>query len=134
MAQHRCRACVVACMDFRLNRAVNAFLAQRGLERGGADVIRIAGAIMALVRPTDPRDRDWLLSQLNVSYELHGVREFHLINHRDCGAYGPAVSADPARELQIHTGDLRAARELVRDAFPDVQVATHLFEWAPRGS
>ena len=84
----KCKACLVYCMDFRLHESLANFFAQQKLDGAGADVIRVGGAIKSLAQPKEIRDREFLLEQLNVAYELHGVRQFYLINHEDCGAYG----------------------------------------------
>jgi carbonic anhydrase len=115
-------------MDFRLHGGLNGFLAREGLEREGADIIRIAGAAKALVRPAHERDRDFLVNMLRVSYDLHGVRQVYLINHEDCGAYGPEDIPDSAEELAVHRKDLRAARDLLCELYPDVNVGLR-FLW-----
>lgn len=128
MAAHPCRACLVYCMDFRLHESLANFLADQKLVADGADIIRVAGAIKSLAQPQESRDREFLLEMLNVAYDLHGVRQFYLINHEDCGAYGLEDVPDSEGELATHGDDLRAARTLVKEIFPDVEVFTY-FMW-----
>ena len=125
MAEHKCRACIVYCMDFRLHEPLNNFLEDQKLDGDGADVVRVAGAIKSLSRPQNARDREFLLEQLNVAYELHGVRQLYLINHEDCGAYGLEDVVDSPEELALHAEDLRVARALLKDRFPDTEVLTY---------
>jgi hypothetical protein len=122
MSEYRCRACVLFCMDFRLHGGLDRFLKDEGLDRDGTDLIRVAGAARALAQPDNPRDREWLLEQLGVSHDLHQARQIYVINHEDCGAYGPEQIPDSSLELEIHRRDLRAAGGLVRERFPDVEV------------
>jgi len=128
MDEHFCRACILLCMDFRLHEHLDAFMTRHGLGADRADVIRVAGAVKSLARPDDPRDRERLLEMFTVSYELHHAREFHLVNHEDCGAYGLEKIADDEREIETHRGDLRRAREVLAERFPDVEVHCH-FAW-----
>ncbi|MEE9122767.1 MAG: carbonic anhydrase [Syntrophobacteria bacterium] len=128
MAEHRCRACVVYCMDFRLHESLANFFAEQKLDGDGADVIRVGGAIKSLSRPKEARDREFLLEQLNVAYALHGVRQFYLINHEDCGAYGLEDVVDSPEELATHREDLRVAKILIQDRFPDTEILTYFMK------
>lgn len=125
MAAHRCRACIIFCMDFRLNGALTAFLSEQKLDKDGADIIRVAGAVKTLARPGDPRDRDFLLDQVATSARLHGTRQFYLINHEDCGAYGQEQVPDSDAEMAVHSHDLRAGRALLQERFPASEVLTY---------
>ena len=123
MAQ--CRACLVYCIDFRFHESLTNFFAEQKLDADGADVIRVGGAIKSLAQPKETRDREFLLEQLNVAYELHGVRQFYLINHEDCGAYGLEDVIDSPEEFATHREDLRIAKTLVQDRFPDTEILTY---------
>ena len=124
MAADHCRACIIFCMDFRLSGALAAFLSAEKLDKDGADIIRVAGAAKSLARPNDPRDRDFLLEQLAISGRLHGARQFYLINHEDCGAYGQEQMPGGDAELAVHSRDLRAGRALLQERFPAIDVLT----------
>ncbi|MCG6916611.1 MAG: hypothetical protein LJE89_03600 [Deltaproteobacteria bacterium] len=128
MAAHQCKACLVYCMDFRLHESLANFFAEQQLVGPGADIIRVGGAIKSLARPKESRDREFLLEMLSVSYDLHRVRQFYLINHEDCGGYGLEDVPDSEEELAIHRDDLKAAAALVKSRFPDVEVLTY-FMW-----
>ncbi len=128
MAEHRCRACLVYCMDFRLHESLANFFAEQKLDGDGADIIRVGGAIKSLSRPKEARDREFLLEQLNVAYALHGVRQFYLINHEDCGAYGLEDVIDSPEELATHREDLRVAKALIQNRFPDTEILTYFMK------
>jgi carbonic anhydrase len=112
-------------MDFRLHESLANFFAEQKLDGDGADVIRVGGAIKSLAQPKAARDREFFLEQLNVAYELHGVRQFYLINHEDCGAYGLEDVIDSPEELATHREDLRVAKALIQDRFPDTEILTY---------
>jgi len=122
MSKHACRACMIFCMDFRLHDALAAFLRDERLDWHKADIVRVAGAAKSLARPKEPRDREFLLEQLEVSRALHDARQFYLVNHEDCGAYGPEEIPDTHEELAVHRCDLQLAKELLATRFPDVEV------------
>jgi len=122
----RCKALVVTCIDYRLHERLAAFLSDRGLDIDGADVIRVAGGVRMLIRPEYTRDKEWLLEQFSYAYEVHGVREIHLINHEDCGVYGPELEPDPKVEFVMQRQDLRSAGALIRRTLHDVEVHTWL--------
>ena len=128
MRVHQCKACLVYCMDFRLHDLLAKFLAEQELVEAGADIIRVAGAIKSIAQPQQSGDRDFLLEMLRVSYDLHGVRKFYLINHEDCGAYGLEDVPDSEEELATHRKDLKSARALLESLYPDVEVLTY-FMW-----
>jgi hypothetical protein len=115
-------------MDFRLHESLANFFAEQKLDGDGADVIRLGGAIKSLAQPKETRDREFLLEQLNVAYELHGVRQFYLINHEDCGAYGLEDVVDSPEELATHREDLRVAKALIQDRFPDTEILTYFMK------
>ncbi len=112
-------------MDFRFHASLASFLTEQKLDGDGADVIRVAGGIKTLAQPREARDREFLLEQLDIAHKLHGVRQFYLINHEDCGAYGLENVIDSAEELAAHRKDLRAAGSMVQNRFPDVEVFTY---------
>lgn len=122
MVEHSCRACVLFCMDFRFHDHLAELFVEEGLDEERADVIRVAGSAKNLARPEDPRDREHLYEMFQTSYDLHHARQFYLVNHEDCGAYGLEVIADDDDEIAIHRGDLRRAREQLAERFPDVEV------------
>lgn len=128
MAIHTCRATVLCCMDFRLHEALAAFLKAQGLDEDRADVIRVAGAAKTLVRPADPRDREFLLEQIRSSRDLHWAKQIYLVNHEDCGVYGPEDIPDDEEEIAIHRADLAAAEQLLLEQLPGVEVV-RCFIW-----
>jgi hypothetical protein len=112
-------------MDFRFHGSLSAFLAEEGLDNDGTEIIRVAGAARSLVRPSAARDRDFLQEQLATSCRLHGVRQFYLVDHEDCGAYGREQVPDSDEELAVHARDLRAARALLEKRFSTIEVLTY---------
>ena len=99
-----------------------------GGSSGLAGLIRVAGAAKTLAQPKNPRDREWLLEQVQISHDLHAARQVYLVNHEDCGAYGPEQIPDCDKELEVHREDLKAARATLQERFPDMEIVP-CFTW-----
>lgn len=119
---HQCRAALLFCMDFRFHDQLAAFIAAEGLDQDGVDVIRVAGAAKNLARPGRDRDREFVLEQVKTSRRIHQVRQIYLVNHEDCGAYGPEDIPDTAEELAIHRKDLLAAAGMLKGLFGELEI------------
>ncbi len=128
MTEHRCRALVVFCMDYRLNRQLASFLESEGLSHDGADIVRVAGAVKNLARPSHESVREFMLSQIQTGRRIHHIEKVYLVNHEDCGAYGPEDIPDTAQELEVHRRDLLAGKRLVERHFPGM-TALPFFMW-----
>jgi hypothetical protein len=101
-----CDALIVHCIDFRFVHFIREFT-DRELEGKTYDEVGYAGAT-----------KDWrtVMEEVDISERLHGPKRLVLINHEDCGAYGPDGTPEK------HAADLRGAREAVLAKYPDVRV------------
>ena len=124
MAEHSCRACVLYCIDFRFHRQLERFLREQDLDREGTDIVRIAGVAKGLAGSASA-ERDFIVNQLEISHRLHHTRQIYLVNHEDCGAYGLEQEVDSEQELACHREDLRAARQLLAERFPQIEILTY---------
>ena len=103
---HTCQALVVACIDFRFQKALAGWL-DRNVGYGNYDRVGLAGGV---------KDWDAIAGQIDLSKRLHHIGRVILINHEDCGAYGEAGT------FEKHSADLRKAKAEVLKKHPDVQV------------
>ncbi len=123
MAQ-TCQVCIVTCMDFRLHRradgrdALGKFVDQLGCD---CDVITRAGAVRDIVRSAG-KGENTLLRDIGVSIALHQIETIYLVNHEDCGAYGPHNFPDADAECAMHNDDLDTACNILREKFAGVEV------------
>ncbi len=101
MADLSCEVLVIHCMDYRLQRYLNDWLASNA-GSGGYDRVGIAGGV---------QDVFTVLKHIELAVALHRIRKVILINHEDCGAYGPAGT------LERHKADLRAAERRILALF-----------------
>lgn len=126
MASHHCKAVLVTCMDFRLHQRADGrnytadFIRRLRID---CDLITRGGSIQDLVRSKEGSGFDKsLLRDSKVSAKLHQVETVYLINHEDCGAYGEMDFSSREEEIAQHEEDLKKAREIINEEFPDVKV------------
>lgn len=109
----KCQACVLTCMDFRIQSAVANWVREKGLA-DKYDYLALPGA-----------SRDFLaegkLPLLEASYRLHHIQEVYLIHHEDCGAYN--LGALPVEEqLDRQRQDMELAARILKERHPELKV------------
>lgn len=119
------QALVLHCIDYRFIHEIVHEMKRRGLDRA-YDLVAVAGAAKNIVDPTEPHDRDFVLRQINLARNLHGINEVILINHVDCGAYKAAGLTDPEKEEERHRQDLVQAKKMIDQQFSGIQVTNLL--------
>lgn len=119
---HTCRTLVLHCIDFRLGKAINAYLGKTN-HLGDCDIVSVAGAAKDLVSPAADASRDFILRQIDISKRLHNISRVILMNHTDCGAYGGRKAfASSEEEKNAHLGDMQKAQEYILTRHPDLSV------------
>ncbi len=95
---------------------------EKGLT-GDCDLVSVAGAAKNISNPTDSCDAPFVLKQISLSHDLHHVKKVILMNHLDCGAYGGAKAfAAPEEEKIKHVADLKAAADLIKQKYPELEL------------
>lgn len=134
---HNCQNLVINCLDFRLQESLVKFLTGLGLTND-YDLISVAGGALALARPREKRDRDFILEQIEITVKKHGINRVSIINHEDCGAYGGSQAfASAAEEKEKHAKDLKLAKEVIGKKFSQIKIALYYaqkgagnFQWS----
>ncbi len=98
MADHSCEVLVIHCMDYRLQKYLNDWL-DKNPGTGNYDRVGIAGGVL---------DIYLVLKHIELSVRLHKIRRVILVNHEDCGAYGPAGT------FERHRADLIEAERKIQ--------------------
>lgn len=106
---HSCSALLVSCIDFRVQPLVEAW-ARQNLGPKNYDRVALAGGV---------KDFSAIMSQIDLSVKLHGVKKIILMNHEDCGAYGESGTEENHRQ------DLLSAAQTVKSKYPDLTVETY---------
>jgi len=118
-------------MDYRFITAIREHIESLDLTERYDDVA-VAGSTLAVSRPHDAPGGDFILEQVRISHELHGIRQVVLINHQNCGAYGEME--DASGERMQHETDLRKAAKVIQDRFPDLDVVCYFATLSEKGS
>lgn len=123
--EQEAKALVLSCIDFRFLASERYFLALQNLGNQ-YDWTALAGASLALSGFPRTVDTEAFWDQLDLSYQLHGIKKVIILDHQDCGAYAskvdPELSKDPERELQVHTDFLNQAFWAIRERYPDLNI------------
>jgi carbonic anhydrase len=108
-------------MDFRFRTAIRRLLVNLGL-RDDYDMVSCAGATMDLTNGDDGA-RQFILKQIRISIEKHGIQKVYIVHHLDCGAYGghTAFASLEAEKLR-HIEDMKKARDVIMSTFPELTV------------
>lgn len=109
MGNHKAESIIVTCIDFRLQEAINNWIAQNFAPKT-FDRVSLAGGVKNL---------DQILTQIEIAKRLHHIKKVVLINHEDCGAYGEEGAEEK------HAQDLRDAKSKIKEQFPDLEVETY---------
>jgi len=111
------------CLDWRLHPQLENYFKERS---GDCDLCVTAGSIKGLI---DIETRDFFLGQIEVSKKLHHCAGVILTMHMDCGAFGgSAAFGDRASELAHHKEQLAQAREIIRQAYPEMKVDSFIID------
>lgn len=98
---------------------------------GDSDIVSFAGAAKNI---NDESTRAFAMKQIELSKQLHGMTEVHLMNHMDCGAYGGHKAfTDQNAEHVFQVAELEKAAELVLKQFPDLTVVLWLADIQEEG-
>lgn len=113
---------VVSCIDYRF-RALIADWIRRQIGNN-ADLMAVAGAAKDFI---SHEWRQYLLEQVKAA---RSVRRVHLLNHRDCGAYGGS-SKHPtlAEERQFHFDQCAVAERFLLDQSPELRVKLYFVDF-----
>ena len=106
MTDISCEALVVHCMDYRLQRYLNDWL-DRNLGIGNYDRVAIAGGVLDIYS---------VLQQIELAVPMHQIRKVILVNHENCGAYGPAGT------FEQHKSDLIEAERKIHALYMNLMV------------
>jgi len=123
-------ALILCCVDYRYIEAIQAFVKRR-LSVATYDLKTDAGGTKALL-DGNAAVRTWMLHNIRLAYQRHGVRTVVLVHHEDCAAYGGSTAfKDCAKETAFHAQQLAMAASLLRSAFPRLTVRMFYAHGAP---
>ena len=119
------RALMLSCMDYRLVDDLITFMAAHDYH-DNYDHVVLAGASLGVVHPAFADWHATFWQHLQVAKDLHGITEVIAIDHRDCGAYRLALTAEavdtPEKETAAHREHMQEFTRQVAEKHPDLRV------------
>jgi hypothetical protein len=113
--EHKADVLLLTCMDFRF------FVKIADLMKGVKyDHVILAGAALGAVVPAKENWHKTFFDHVELAVKLHEVPAILVMEHRDCGAYGPKgfgllpEKPTPRRERQVHFDQT----EILHDRIP----------------
>lgn len=132
---HEADALLLTCMDFRFFLKIAEMM--KGIKY---DHVILAGAALGVVvkNPTCLADKarwqDTFFDHLELATALHNIKKVIVLEHRDCGAYGPkgfcVLPDNPDRDLErrVHEQKAEELREKIRAINEDLYFCSFLME------
>jgi hypothetical protein len=122
---------LLSCMDLRLLDEIVAFMDGKDLTNRYDHVI-LAGASLGVMYEGNPHWAQTFWDHLDVARELHDIREVHIMDHRECGAYrkllGLDFKGDPDGETRAHAEVAHRLKAAILERHPDLRVKCFLMD------
>jgi hypothetical protein len=123
---------LLTCMDFRFFLTISEKMKGKKY-----DQLILAGAALGVVGGKE----DWhdtFFDHLDLAIELHGIQTVIVMEHRDCGAYGPPPGfgllpdkPDPDEERRVHCQQVEKLREVISKDYSDLKFCSFLLAVPP---
>jgi carbonic anhydrase len=126
---HEADLLLLTCMDFRFFLTISEIM--KGVKY---DHVVLAGAALGTQQEKFPYWGKTFFDHLGLAIDLHKIREVVVLEHRDCGAYGPKgfglLPEKPDRELerQVHMDQVEKLKAQIPD---DLDFCSCLLEVPP---
>lgn len=102
---------------------------------GDCDIVSVAGGVKSLISPKNTSDKDFILNQIDISVNLHKIREIIISNHTDCGAYGGKEKFNSfEEECDFHIQEMEKAKKIILGRQPDLKIKMLLGKILPSGA
>lgn len=113
---------VISCIDYRFRPIVATWIQDTLHDR--ADLVSVAGASKA---PISSESHNYILEQIRIGQQLHGVNTIHILDHVDCGAYGGSkMHENLDKETNFHKQQCSLASEAIKKEFPDMNIKSYV--------
>lgn len=126
---HEADVLLLTCMDFRFLLTITELM--KGIKY---DHVVLAGAALGAVQCDKPHWGKTFFDHLGLAVMLHNVKNVFVMEHRDCGAYGPKgfglLPDKPDREEE-RKAHMRQVKKLAIDIPDDLNFAAFLLEVPP---
>lgn len=126
---HEADVLLLTCMDFRFLLTISELM--KGIKY---DHVVLAGAALGAVQGVKPHWGKTFFDHLGLAVDLHNVKNVFVMEHRECGAYGPKGfgllpdKPDREEERKVH---MQQVKKLAIDIPDDLNFAAFLLEVPP---
>lgn len=121
--KNHCKNLVIMCMDYRFQSISHEWLKHQNLS-GQYDVISVAGSSIGLL--TDADQRTFILNQINMAIQKHGIERIIIFHHEDCAAIGDVIM-DTNEQTNFHWSKMYLAEKVIINHFPFLKVEKYFF-------
>jgi len=125
-----CPNILLRCIDPRFHAALEAALPARLTQLSGSGAfasMALPGGARAIL---DPQSRPVVFEALDLAIRALEANRLIIADHVDCRAHGGSDAHGHARdEEQFHVEQLRQAREVVKEAYPRLEVLLLYVDW-----
>jgi carbonic anhydrase len=126
---HEAEVLLLTCMDFRFLLTITELM--KGIKY---DHVVLAGAALGAVQGEKPYWGKTFFDHLGLAVDLHNVKNVFVMEHRNCGAYGPKGfgllpdKPDREEERKVH---MQQVKKLAPEIPDDLNFAAFLLEVPP---
>ena len=129
---HEADILLLTCIDFRFFLTISEKMKGKKY-----DHVILAGAALGVVGGNNHWYKTFF-DHLGLAIELHGIHTVMVMEHRECGAYGPPPGfgvlppkPDPEAERRAHCEKVEKLRNLIREYDPDLKFCSFLLDVPP---
>jgi len=133
-AHHEAEGLLLTCMDFRFFLKIAEMM--QGIKY---DHVILAGAALGAVVSEKPAWHQMFFDHVGLAIKLHNIKWVLVMEHRDCGAYGPKGfgllpdNPDPDVERKVHDDQVAELARRVHIPYPRLSFDSLLLE-KPKGT
>lgn len=124
LISHTAKALVLTCMDFRLLDDVVRYLDKKGYNNN-YDQFILAGGSLGYNQNVYDEWKKTLDKHIELSLELHDIKEIIIIDHINCGAYKKFYNKKEFtynEELSLHEDNINKFKIYVNKQYPTLKV------------
>ena len=129
---HEADILLLTCMDFRFFLTISEKMKGRKY-----DHVILAGAALGVVQDENEHWGKTFFDHLGLAIMLHRIHTVIVMEHRECGAYGPKGfdllpdNPDPATERVVHYQQVDKLRHQIGDKYPALRFRSFLLAVPP---
>lgn len=129
---HEADILLLTCMDFRFLLTI-----AEKMKGKKYDHVVLAGAALGVVGGSNHWYKTFF-DHLGLAIKLHSIHTVIVMEHRECGAYGPPPGfgllppkPDPEEERMVHCQQVEKLRNQIRDYDPELKFCSFLLDVPP---